>query len=155
MRKIFTASVFALCIIFSTTAWAADGVKVAKDNTGNEWYVDSSDVNIEKNSDGEFIFSGYFVEFLSAEGKDEVVNFYRKNGKDVPCLDAIAFCMEIVHFRESGGKVHYALTDMVFYNQNKEIIQGLGYIDGKVDWQPIVEGTLGEKMYQVSRQYAK
>ncbi len=51
MKKIFTALTFALCIIFSATAFAEEAediVKVGLDSNDNAWYMDTTDVIIEK-----------------------------------------------------------------------------------------------------------
>ena len=160
MKKIFTALTFALCIIFTATAFAEgaeeDVVPVATDSTnGNEWYMDASDVTVEKNSGGEFILRANFAVILSDKGKKEIIDYYRTNGQNVPGLDSIALCIETVHFREAGGKIYFAPTDMLIYNQNKESIKELGYIDREIEWQPVSEGSLGEMMYQTARKYAK
>ena len=159
MKKIFTALTFALCIIFSATAFAEEAediVAVATDSTnGNRWYMDSTDVTIEKNSGGELICRANFVAIFSDEGKKEIISYYRTNGQDVPGLDSIAFCIETLHFREAGGKLYFAPTDMLVYNQNKEAIKELGYIDRAIEWQTINKGSLGEIMYQTARKYAK
>ncbi len=155
MRKIFTALTFALCIIFSATAFAEDVVKVATDDSDNVWYLDSSDVVIEKNSGGELIFRAYFVTILSDAGKAELINFYRTHGEDMPDLDKAAFFIETVHFREAGGKIYSSTTDMIFYDKNKNVLKELGYMDSEIEWEPVDAKTIGEIMYQTARKYAK
>ena len=158
MRKIFTVLTLALCIIFSATAFAEDAediISVGMDSDDNIWGLDSSDVVIEKNSGGEFIFRANFVEIFSAKGKKECIDFYRTNGKDVPGLDSVEFCIARVHFREAGGKIYLAPTDMLIYNQNKELLKELGYTNRAIEWQPVDAKTIGEKMYQTARKYAK
>lgn len=158
MYKIFTALTFALCIIFSATAFAEeteDVVEVGLDSDDNAWYLDSSDVVIEKNSGGELIFRANFVEIFSEKTKNEIIDFYRKNGKEIAGLDLMAMCIETVHFREAGGKIYLAPTDMLVYNKNKEVINDVSYIDREIKWQPVSAGTIGEIMYKTALKYAK
>ena len=159
MRKIFTALTFALCIIFSATAFAEgaeeDVIQVAIDATDNGWYMDSTDVIIDKNSGGELIFHTNFAVILSDAGKRELVDFYRARAENVPGLDSVAMLIETVYFREAGGKIYSSTTDMLFYDKNKEVIKGLGYLDDEIEWQPIDAKTIGEIMYQTARKYAK
>ncbi|MBQ9487097.1 MAG: hypothetical protein IJU91_04750 [Selenomonadaceae bacterium] len=158
MRKIFSMLTLALCIIFSATAFAEeaeDVVELGLDSDDNAWYMDATDVVIEKNSGGELIFRANFVEIFSEKTKNEIVDFYRKNGKEIAGLDSMAMCIETVHFREFGGKIYLAPTDMLVYNKNKEVINDVSYIDREIEWQPVSAGTIGEIMYQTARKYAK
>ena len=159
MKKIFMALTFALCIIFSAMVLAGDleedGIEVTTDDIGNVWYVDPTNVIIDKNSDDELIFHATFTVIFSDKGQKELVDFYRTQIENAPGLDTVTMIIEKVHFRKVGDKTYSSATDVIFYDKDKKVIEGLGYVDYEVEWQPINAKTVSEEMYQVARLYAK
>ncbi|MBQ9487096.1 MAG: hypothetical protein IJU91_04745 [Selenomonadaceae bacterium] len=155
MYKIFTALTFALCIIFTATAFAESNfVEVGTDEGGSKYFIETSRIKVLKREGGELIFSAHFVTVLSDEERKEVINFYRTNGADLAALDSLTnYCMQVIQFKESGGTQYLCVTDLFFFDKNKKLIKGIGFKDAEPEWEPVTAGTITETLYNAAKLY--
>ncbi len=154
MRKIFTALTFALCIIFSATAFAESNfVEVATNEGGSKYFIETSRLKVLKREGGELIFRADFVEILSDEERKEIINFYRTNGADLAALDSLTNSIMRIQFKKAGGIQYLCITDLFFFDKNKKLIEGIGFKDAEIEWEPITSGTISETLYNAAELY--
>ena len=154
MRKIFTALTLALCIIFSATAFAESNfVEVATDDGGSKYFIETSRIKVLKREGGELIFGAYFVTVLSDEDRNKIINFYRTNGADLAALDSLTNCIQVFQFKESGGTQYLCVTDLFFFDKNKKVIEGIGFKNAEIEWEPVTAGTISETLYNAAKLY--
>ena len=154
MRKIFTALTLALCIIFSATAFAETNlVKVATDDSGSKYFIEPSRVKLLKREGGELIFRADFLEIFSDTDRDRLINFYRSNGADLAALDSLTSAIIRMQFKDSGGNKNICITDLIFFDKNKKVIEGIGFKNAEIEWEPVTAGTISETLYNAAQLY--
>ena len=135
MKKIFTAAVFICALIFSVTVNAASWAFVSNDELGNEYFIDTSSVEIETKTDENLTFHAVFKANFAEEMRT------RWN------MPNLSYAFHVYKFEKVGDERRCAVLYTQFFSSDDKMI------DSAVtpsDWKIFREGSINEAFYDAA-----
>ena len=135
MKKFFTSAIFICALIFSVTANAASWLFIGNDELGNEYFLDTSSVEIESKTDDKLtfyaVFKANFVEDMKARWN----------------MPNLSYAFHVYRFEKVGDTRRCAVLYTQYFSADDKII------DSAVkpsDWKDVRTGSINETFYDAA-----